>query len=201
MRPLILSIIIACFILPSVKAGQFYNCGEYKIIGFSMHHFTSGSGFEQSLSFNTSIEKDRRHLEAGLIMQLGSGRVSGGEVIYRQYLSPVYKRYGQNQNFRFYFQFNLIFREHYLSSDPGAIPIATHQEVFQDRKVPTFEQYAGAGAMVRIHNNLFVNASLGYGLIMGSADNYLVEASGPVCYKKYDHGMSAKFGLGYFFKR
>ncbi|TVR70816.1 MAG: hypothetical protein EA408_10505 [Marinilabiliales bacterium] len=184
-----------------MKAGQFYNCSEYKIIGLSMYHFTSGSGYDQSLSFNASIEKDRKHLEGGLIMQLGSGRISGGEVIYRQYLSPVYKSYGQNQNFRFYLQLNLIFREHLLISDPGSIPVAMHQEAFQGRKVPTFEQYAGAGAMVRIHNNLFVNASLGYGLIMGSADNYQVESSGPVSYKRYDHGMSAKFGLGYFFKR
>lgn len=122
-------------------------------------------------------------------------------MLYRHYLSPVYKRFGQQNNVRFYFQHNLIFREQLLINDSGVIPAPGPQNSVDAKKVPTFEQYAGFGALLRVHNNLFVNANAGYGIIMGSADNYLAGSTCTGGRMRCNHGMAVKFGLGYFFKR
>lgn len=70
---------------------------ESKIIGFNMNLANSASGYGQSLNLNVSIEKERRLLETGVIMQQKSARIYGGEILYRHY-SQLYlplQRYSQ----------------------------------------------------------------------------------------------------------
>jgi len=90
------------------------NDSTSKIIGFNMYHANSASGYGQSLNLNVSIEKERRLLEAGVIMQQKSARIYGGEILYRHYISSAYKNdhsgYNQYRNLRLYFQYNFIFR-------------------------------------------------------------------------------------------
>ena len=193
------------FALPALNAEQF-NSSAYKIIGFNMYQAHSASGYGRSLNLNMSIEKERRHLEAGIIMQLESAKISGGELLYRHYLSPVYKKdnsyYRHYRDLRFFFQYNLISRRHLLPDSFQTMPSTLQEVVVPGGRIATFEHYAGIGTLVRLFDNLFLNTSIGYGVIMGSIDDKKLDgAHNTMNRNKYDFGLITKFGLGYFFRK
>lgn len=167
-----------------------------------MYYANSASGYGRSLNLNISIEKDKRQLETGIIIQQESARISGGEILYRHYLSSPDKEEDsgirQYRNLRFFFQYNLIFR---YSNTPDRVNMnqATMQEfVITGGRVATYEHYAGMGTQLRVLDNLFINAGFGYGTILGSVDGkYLDEAHYNMGGRKTDYGPVTRFGLGY----
>lgn len=174
-----------------------------RIIGLSMNYTASESGYGPGLDMKISIEKENRLLGAGIVMQHRSAKVYGGEIFYRHYLSSLYTRddsgYEQHRTFRFYLQYNFFFRKKNL------------QETYEETQWPenstepegraaTFEHYAGGGAQAIIIGNFFMNAAIGYGIILGSAEGkYIDEPHYTMGGRKNDHGLLVKFGTGYFF--
>ena len=170
-----------------------------------MYHANSASGYGGSLNLNVSIERENRHLETGLIMQLGSAKISGGEIIYRQYLSSVYNNgntwYGQSRNVRLYFQYNLVYRQHLLPETEMLMPASIIETTIPGRRIPTIEHYIGVGTIIKTFDHLFINTSIGYGIIMGSIDDKHFSGQNYSIYDtRCDYGLSIKLGLSYFFR-
>ncbi len=69
-------------------------------------------------------------------------------------------------------------------------------------RVATYEHYAGMGTQIRVLDNLFLNAGLGYGTILGSIDDkYQDEQHYSMGGRKTDYGPVTKFGLSYLIKK
>ncbi len=187
-----------------LNAGQ-ENDSTIKTVGLSMYHVHSASGYGRSATLNMSIEKERRYLASGIIMQLESAGISGGEVLYRRYFSSVCRNMNsikQNKTLRLYFQYNFIFRRHILPDHIGTITSTLQEAVIPGGGVATFEHYAGIGTQVRIFDRFYLDAGLGYGIILGSVDDkFLNEPHYTLGGNKNDLGMVTRFGLGYFFNR
>lgn len=190
------------FILPVLNAGE-DNDSTYKIIGFNIYHANSASGYGKSLNLNMSIEREKRHLEAGIIMQQESARISGGEIIYRHYISSPNKNQStqnkQYRNLRVYFQYNFVFRKHILPDSFEIMPSNLQEIVLPGGRVATFEHYAGMGAQVRLFDNFFLNGVLGCGIILGSIDEKFIDQQHyTMDGRKNDFGMVTRFGFSYF---
>ena len=202
MKKLLFAIGILLLTFPVLNAGQNID-STLRIIGFNIYHANSVSGYGQSIDLNLSIERERRHLEAGVIMQLESARISGGEILYRHYLSPFNQRENTLNdrfgNLRFYFQYNFIFRKHILPDNSIVIPSTFQEAIVPGGRIATFEHYIGAGGQLELFDNLFLNASIGYGIILGSIDNeFQNELHHTMGGRKNDYGMSTRFGFSYY---
>ncbi|MFO7923097.1 MAG: hypothetical protein R6U58_05335 [Bacteroidales bacterium] len=205
MKNLLITSGIILFLLSGLNAAE-YNDSTSKIIGFNMYHANSASGYGRSLNLNMSIEKERRHMEIGVIMQQESARIYGGEILYRHYLSSAHKNdnseYDQYRNLRLYFQYNFIFRNTDLPQGIDIMHPTLQENTVPGGRVATFEHYAGAGAQVRIFDNFFLNAGVGYGIILGSVDDrYRDKSHYTMGGRKNEFGLVTKFGLGYFLTR
>ncbi len=157
---------------PLLNAGQ-VNESAGKTVGFKMYHVNTASGYGRCVTLNMSIEKERRYLASGIIMQLESAGISGGEILYRHYISSIYgnrNTMNLDKTLRFYFQYNFVFRRHILP-DIGTISSTLQEAVVPGGRVATFEHYTGIGTQVKIFDQLFFDAGLGYGIILGSIDD------------------------------
>ncbi len=205
MKNLLISICLILGLLPVLNAQKFSD-STYKVIGFNSYYTNSDAGYGRSLNMNISIEKHKRHLEIGVILQEQTAIISGGEIIYKHYLSNFVKNgclvNPHYCNWRIFFQYNFVFRNNTLSDRLGTGPLASDDIVVAGGRVATYEHYAGLGVQVRLFDKIFLNGGLGYGVILGSADE---KFSGEPHYtmggNKNDFGMSVRFGLGYFLTR
>jgi len=192
-------------ILPVLNAGEISD-STYKVLGFNMYYAYSASGYGKSLNMNMSIEREKRQLEIGVILQEESAQIFGGEILYRHYLSDLHKnensRNPQYRNLRVYFQYNFIFRNNTLPDRFETIPSASEDNVVPGGRVATFEHYAGAGVQVKLLDNFFLNAGLGYGIILGSVkEKFNGEPHYTMGGNKNDFGLVVRFGLGYLLKK
>jgi hypothetical protein len=204
MKHSLFTVVIMLFFLPALSAGQ--SSDSIRITGFNVYYANSASGYGKSLNLNISIEKDRRHLETGIIMQQESARISGGEILYRHYFSSLYRDQDSGiksyRNFRFFFQYNLIFRYSNIPDIVNITQATMHESVNTGSRVATYEHYAGMGTQIRVLDNLFLNAGLGYGAILGSiAGKYLDQQHYNMGGRKTDYGPVIRFGLSCLLRR
>jgi len=82
------------------------------------------------------------------------------------------------------------------------MPATLQEVVVPGGRVATYEHYSGLGAQIKISDKLFLNAGLGYGLILGSIDeSFLDEPHYTMGGNKNDFGMVTRIGLGYLFRK
>jgi hypothetical protein len=177
-----------------------------RIIGLSMNYTNTQSGYGPGLDLKISIEKDNRLLGTGMFFQPGSSRISGGEIYYKRYLSSLYSNnddtgFEQFRKLRFFIQYDFIFRKNMMSGT-GAGLTSEIESVMPGGRVATFEHYLGMGTKFRFSGSFFVNAGLGYGIILGSIDEkFSEEPDYTMGGRKNESGLTVKFGMGYFLKK
>ncbi len=164
-----------------------------RLIEINIHRASSESGYGSSLNFNIGIEKDNRRMAAGAVYQNTSGKISGGEISYRHHLHPP-----DITRMRPYLQYNFLFRYNTFSSQSfHAINPDMPGEVGGGR-VATFEHYLGAGTQIRLFQKFFLDLAVGYGTILGSADEKFRETEHyTMGGRRQDFGLMTKFGISY----
>jgi hypothetical protein len=178
-----------------------------RIIGLSMNYTNTQSGYGPGLDLKISIEKDNRLLGTGMFFQPKSSRVSGGEIYYKHYLSSLYSNkndsgFEQFRSLRFFVQYDFLFRKNITLATGTTLKSVTDESIPPGGRVATFEHYLGMGAQFRFSGNLFINAGLGYGIILGSVDEkFREEPDYTMGGRKNEPGLAAKFGVGYFLKK
>ncbi len=205
MKNLILIIAIIITQIPAIYA-VVNDSSDCRNIGFNLNYFYSESGYGPGLNLNVSIERDKRRLGMGLIMQQENVRLSGGEIHYKHFISSIFNEgdsgVEQYRNLRFFVNYNFIFRKNILPDSYSGMSSAMEQNVIPGGRVATFEHYIGGGAQVRLIDQIYLNAGVGYGIILGSIKEiYQDEPHFTEGGRKNDFGLSAKFGLSYSFIR
>lgn len=205
MKHLILIYVIMIGFILNVQSGETTDPSP-RLIGMGLYNSYSASGYGSGLNMNISIEKDNRLLETGAILQHGPFDISGGEVLYRHYLSSPFKNndpeYKESRILRIFFQYNFIFRHSSSSGMPGTTLHSPVEEIVPGGRVATFEHYAGMGSQVLLFDNFFAHTSIGYGIILGSVDDrFRDEPHYSDGGRKNDFGLSAKFGIAYIFQK
>lgn len=180
------------------------NDSSDRVIGLNIYHSSTGSGYGSNLSLNIGIEKERRVLEAGILFQHITSEISGGEVLYKHYLSPLRESSeegnGRLRNIRFYMQYNFIFRHSTLPGSHHLISDISGEELISEGRVATYEHYLGVGMQVLLVDNISLNTSLGYGAVLGSIDEeFMDQEHYTEGGRKNDLGPTMKFGIGYAF--
>ncbi len=206
MKNTIIILALFAFFTSSVKAQEVHDSVSRTTFGFNMYHTSSASGYGPGLNVNFSVEKGNRHLEAGIIMQLESSRISGSELIYRHFFKSLNGRnlFRGNSYFKpeFFFQYNFIYRTSMIPDRLQVMQPTMEEIVVPGGRIATLEHYAGIGARFPLAGNFYINTGVGYGVILGSTDEKFIDQPHyTMGGRKNDLGPVTKFGLGYMFRR
>lgn len=164
-----------------------------RFVEINVYHTSSESGYGSSINFNIGIEKDNRSLAAGAIFQEKPGRLSGGEISYRHHL-----RFSNKLRLKPYFQYNFLFRYNSFSSQTVQATTHTMTNELNGVRVATFEHYLGTGTHIHLFQNIFLDLSVGYGIILGSIDEKFSDTEHyTMGGRRRDFGLLTKFGIGY----
>lgn len=206
MKNIVLIILVLALTAFNVNAQFSEDSISRSTLGFNMYHTSSASGYGPGVNLNMTVERESRHLEAGIIMQLESSRISGGELVYRHYFKSFNEKklFNDNRflNPRFFFQYNFIYRSSVLPDRLEVMEPTMEEIVVPGGRIATLEHYAGIGAQLPLFNNLYLNTGVGYGVILGSTDEkYINEPHYTMGGRKNDLGVVTKIGIGYMFRR
>lgn len=182
------------------------NDSTSRLFSFNLNHMNSKSGYGTGLSINVSIEKESRALEFGLIFQHETSEFSGGEFLYKHYLTPAFRQSGtgveQISNVRLFLQYNFVFRNTQFHDNLAVWHRENSGGDEAAGRIATYEHYAGLGCQVRIIDNFSLNTSVGVGAYLGSING---KFSNEVHYaeggRKNALGPVFRVGFGYTFKR
>ena len=152
------------------------------------------------MCLNVGMQKARKSLIMGALYQLYDNRISGIDIRYRVYFGDVSDGFYFKRNFKPYIEYNLIYHKVMVDSSTILLRTAATSVEVSDSKpgtIATIEHYISAGIQCRIYGRIFMNASAGLGVYIGSLDK-VNHPNTPGIHRE-NHGFTgvAKIGIGY----
>jgi hypothetical protein len=165
------------------------------------------SGHGNSINLGACIEKGRKSLQFGTIYEFENSAITGGEMVYKQFL--FHKKQSDESaithTFVPYLKYNFIYR----SSDPNNQPqnaensnlksMSTGKKPVEPTgKISSIEHFIGAGFQLKIISNLFFDTNIGFGSYIGSINRNNIKEAGLGVHKSNSgFGLSGEAGLTY----
>jgi hypothetical protein len=185
-------------IFTDISAKESSENTTYYVTGISF--VTSGSGQGSGISLYAGVGKGRKFMKAGIIFCNHDSKISGGDFEYRLFLGDFTVIQGRDQIISPFLQYNILYQKrisyspdiislgeqiYYIESDPGSVATMGH--------------FASLGSTFRIMHRIFVEASLGLGLYIGSVDKVNGQDTCGIHCGNYGFTYTCKIGISYSF--
>ncbi len=181
--------------------------GDNVYLGMNVNQFQSGSGHNSSLVMKSTLQKGRRSIELGMMVENESSRVSGADLKYKHFLGQraSIEHFHENKAIKLkpYIHYSCIYHSAKVNT-PDFIPQGNKKSMHPELPsspgtVATMEHFTGLGMQVYLSKNVCLDGSLGLGAYIGSLDH--MNTPKTIGIHKENHGyiLAVEFGLGYKF--
>ncbi len=195
---IISSILIFLFSGLSAQFSRVMECRNHTTAGINIVNTGSGHGPEMCL--NVGMQKVRKSLIFGVLCQLSDKKISGIDIRYRIYFGDISEALHFTRNFKPYIQYNLIYQKVKVDSSTIMLRTKTTNIEISDSKpgtIATIEHYISAGIQCRIYSRIYINASAGIGVYIGSLDKVHHPNTPGIHHENYGFTGVVNIGIGY----
>lgn len=169
--------------------------------GAGLSTINAGTGYGTGYTISANVIKGRRSLELGIIYSERESKFSGGDFKYRIYLGNIYRIENENNIYKPYLQYNLLY-ECATTDAPDIVDLGgTNYEIASDPGVVSMiGHFLSYGNKIRFLGNTYIDSSLGLGVYRGSLGNSDGEGTWAIQGTNTSITYSFKIGVGYTFK-
>ena len=163
-----------------------------------LSQINSGSGHQAGFSVNMLIQKGRKSIGMGVVLQDKEGILCGADLRYRIFTGSYDESLFASKRTKPYLQYNLLYRKAYVDN-PTVIVLNDSKLEIPDEPgtISTIEHYISFGVQLKLYKNIYLDSSLGLGVYIGSLDK--INRPKTIGIHRENHGFTGIFnaGIGY----
>ncbi len=169
--------------------------GHYAI---GLMQLNSGSGYGAGISLIVNIQKGRKNIGFGPIIQQKNMKLSGVSLKYRIFTGRFDDVEYMSKRLKPYFEYDLLYR--HASVDKPMIVLVNNAPVEipeETGSIGTMEHYLSFGSQFKAYKKIYLDASVGAGIYIGSLDQINQPKTIGIHYKNHGFTGFIRIGIGY----
>ncbi len=180
------------------KAAQTY-------MGVNVSEVYTGSGHGYAYVMRTNLQRGRRYLSVGAVLDDNAARLSGADVKFKVYLGDKGNPETLNTKKTHivpYLHYSCLYHtERVVGQDvhPTSKKSDNIELPAGEGRVATIEHFLGLGLQMNLASSFYVDGNLGLGIYIGSLDHFQAPRTFGIHMDNYGFVLAAELGVGYSF--